>query len=314
MQSEKDFEIKCSEINLKKIFRIKDLRLNTHHEFNNWENMQKCLNKAISILGYSYFHNTFFEHISVLPKNFAVLNNLEKLFKLLGDFKGILKFTRKHGKSTFSRYSDDYESLRILTSIQMIKHKGNIIMGYNSWPRLELLDHIISFCGDNKNAKILDAGCGSGLNMYMLSKTNPDLIIDGFEFTHARLASCMINMVYEDKINQLFLGDITNIALPDNSYDVVFTNHVLEQLGQKSAEIALKEVVRVSKKGVVLCEPTIHNANMYEKWRMNRLGYCQDLLNLAKKIPNCIVTFYKEDRFRNYPNTSNTLILEKTTE
>ncbi len=193
----------------------------------------------------------------------------------------------------------------------MIKHKGKIILGYNSYPRIELMAHINSLCQNIKEAKVLDAGCGSGLNLYMLSKTRPDLIIDGFEYTHSRLASCMINLVYENKINKLFLGDITSINLPDNSYDVVYTNHVLEQLGQENSKLAIREVLRVAKKGVVLCEPTVNNSNIYEKWRMRKLGYCQDLFRIAKELPNCKVTYYQEDMFRNYPNTSNTLILEK---
>lgn len=308
---EEEFEISCPEIKLKKNFKIMDLRQDTHPEYNNWENFQKCLDQAISVLGYSYYPNSFFKHITSLPKDFDHLNELKKIFKILGDLKGVIKFTNKHGKSTFSRYKNDYESLRILASTQMLKNNDKIIMGYNSWPRLELIDHINSLCESTKQVSVLDAGCGSGLNLYMLLKSRPDLAIDGFEYTHSRLASCIINLVYEDKIGKLFLGDITKIDLPDESYDIVFTNHVIEQLGQKNAELAIKEVLRVSKKGVVLCEPTIHNANTYEKWRMNRLGYCKDLLSIAKKIPNCKVTVYKEDKIRYYPNTSNTLILEK---
>jgi ubiquinone/menaquinone biosynthesis C-methylase UbiE len=310
--TEKDFEINCQEINLKRSFSISDLRQYTHSEFNNWENMQQCLDQASALLGYSYYPNSFFKYYSTLPNKFNVLNKYEKLFKLLGDFKGIIKFSNKHGKSTYSRYKNDYESLRVITQTQMLKHEGKIIMGYNAWPRLELLDHINSFCKNSIQTKVLDAGCGSGLNIYMLLKMIPNIIIDGFEYTHSRLASCMVNLVYEDKVGKLFLGDITNIGLPDNSYDVVFTNHVIEQLGQKNAELAVKEVLRVSKRGVVLCEPSIQNSNQYESWRMSRLGYCKNLLSIAKNISNCKVTLYKEDDIRYYPNTSYTLILEKS--
>lgn len=305
------FDIVCDEINLNKKINIADRRQSSHPEYNNWDNFQKSLDKAASVLGYCYYPKSFNDYLMSLPGKFSYLNPIEKIFKILGDCKGIIKFAHQHGKSTFSRYSDDYESLRILTTAQPLKHNGKIMIGKNAWPRIELIEHISSLCNGIQNPTVLDAGCGTGLNMYLLAKSKPEIQISGFEYTHSRMASCFINLIYESFYEELFLGDVTKIDLPDESYDVVFSNHVLEQLGQANAEVALKEVFRVCKKGAVLCEPSIHNATAYEKWRMTKLGYCRDLLAIAKKIPNCIVKEYKEDTIRYYPNTSYTLVLEK---
>jgi len=309
--NKKEFEIVCKEVNLKKKINIVDRRQSNHPEYNDWNNFQKSLDKAASILGYCYYPESFVEYLTSLPEKFSYLNIFEKTFKILGDCKGIIKFTHRHGKSTFSRYSDDYESLRILAATQPLKHNGKIMMGKNAWPRIELIEHISSMCSGIKKPTVLDAGCGAGLNIYLLAKLKSKMKISGFEYTHSRMASCIANLIHESFYEELFLGDVTKIDLPDNSYDVVFTNHVLEQLGQANTELALNEVFRVSRKSVVLCEPTIHNANMYEKWRMTKLGYCRDLLSIVKNIPNCSIKFYKEDTIRNYPNTSYTLVLEK---
>lgn len=309
--TEKEFEIVCKEINLKKKINIVEHRQSNHPEYNDWNNFQKSLDKAARVLGYCYYPKSFAEYLTVLPEKFSYINSLEKTFKVLGDCKGIIKFTHQHGKSTFSRYSDDYESLRILAATQPLKYNGKIMIGKNAWPRIKLIEHISFMCSGIQNPTVLDAGCGAGLNIYLLAKSKPEMKISGFEYTHSRLASCIINLIHESFYKELFLGDVTKIDLPDNSYDVVFTNHVLEQLGQVNAELALKEVFRVSRKGAVLCEPTIYNAGLYEKWRMTKLGYCRDLLSIAKKIPNCSIKFYKEDTIRNYPNTSHTLVLEK---
>ena len=306
-----EFEITCKEINLNKKINIVERRQSSHPEYNDWNNFQKSLDKATSVLGYCYYPKSFSDYLTSLPEKFSYINSIEKTFKILGDCKGIIKFAHRHGKSTFSRYSDDYESLRILAASQPLKHNDKIMMGKNAWPRIELIEHISTMCAGLQIPSVLDAGCGAGLNMYLLAKSKPEMKISGFEYTHSRMASCVVNLAYESFYEELFLGDVTKIDLPDNSYDVVFTNHVLEQLGQLNAEIALKEVFRVCKKGAVLCEPSIHNASAYEKWRMTKLGYCQDLLTIAKKIPKCSIKFYKEDTIRNYPNTSYTLVLEK---
>ncbi len=306
-----EYAIICKEINLNKKINIADRRQSSHPEFNDWANFQRCMDKASSILGYCYYPKSFSNYLTTLPEKFTYINPIEKTFKVLGDFKGIIKFVRRHGKSTFSRYSDDYESLRVLTTSQPLKHNGKIMIGKNAWPRIELIEHISSLCDGIQNPTVLDAGCGTGLNMFLLAKSKPGIKISGFEYTHSRMASCVVNLVYESFYEELFFGDVTKIDLPDNSYDVVYTNHVLEQLGQVNAELALKEVFRVCKKGAVFCEPSIHNATTYEKWRMTKLGYCRDLLAIAKKIPNCVVKEYKEDTIRYYPNTSYTLVLEK---
>ncbi|MCX6169742.1 MAG: class I SAM-dependent methyltransferase [Ignavibacteriales bacterium] len=309
--SELEFEIACKEINLKKKINVIDRRNTDHPEFNDWNNFRIILDRAASVLGYCYYPKSFGDYLMSLPEKFSYITSVEKIFKILGDWKGIIKFVHRHGKSTFSRYSDDYESLRILTTSQPLKYHGKIMMGKNAWPRIEFIEHISTMCNGIQNPTVLDAGCGTGLNMYLLAKSNPEMKISGFEYTHSRMASCIVNLIYESFYEELFLGDVTKIDLPDNSYDIVFTNHVLEQLGQASAELALKEVFRVCKKGAVLCEPSIHNANAYEKWRMTKLGYCRDLLAIAKGIPNCTVKEYKEDTIRNFPNTSYTLVLEK---
>jgi len=303
--------IKCPEINLDKKLNIIDIRQKSHSEWNGWDNLHNCIDEAISTLGFNFYPQNYLERITSIPNKKNELSKFTNFLKIMGNIVGVIKYTRKHGHSTLSRYINEYEGINILSSKQMLKIDGKIVWGINSWPRIELLNHIDSLCQDISEPRILEAGCGAGLNMFMLTRKRPEYKIDGFEFTHARLATSIINLIFEKNIGKLFLGDITKIDLPDNSYDLVFTNHVIEQLGQQNAAMAIKEVLRVSRKSVVLVEPTLYKATMYEKWRLKRLGYCEDLLSIAKSLPNCKIKVFKEDDVRNYPNTSNTLILEK---
>lgn len=86
---------------------------------------------------------------------------------------------------------------------------------------------------------------------------------------------------------------------------------ISSKLGQRNSEIAIREMWRICKKGLILCEPSIKGANIYEKWRMKTLGYCENLIPTAKALPNSKILISKEGTYRYYPNTSHLIVIEK---
>lgn len=294
---------------------IKDLRNPAHPEYSSsfYEDIQKHIIQAISQNGISNSDASIYDYVQNARNDLIELGFFEHQYHLLGQAKGILKFRLKHGKSTYNRYQKHrYETLDVLKRKGLFKIQNKIYWAVNGTARLELINSVNTLCRDITHPSVLEAGCGSGLNIYLLNKLNRKLNIHGFEYTNARIASALVNL-WDSKIkNNLFLADICDLNIDDNSYDVVYTNHVLEQLGQDKAEMALKEIWRVCKKGFVICEPTIHGANNYEKWRMKTLGYCEDLISMVKTFKDAEILAYKEDDIRYYPNTSYTLIVRKT--
>ncbi|KAA3638773.1 MAG: class I SAM-dependent methyltransferase [Bacteroidetes bacterium] len=294
---------------------IKDLRPSSHPESDSsfYDDLQQHIDRAIKQNGIRDYNKGIYNHILKEQKNRKKVGFLEHLLILIGQVKGVIKYRLKHGKSTFNRYENyHYESLDLLKSEGLFKIQNQIFRAIKGSARLELIHSVSELCKDIDLPKVLEAGCGSGLNMYMLGCLSDNMEIHGFEYTNARLASCIVNLWHSRYKNNLFLADICNLNLEDNSYDVVFTNHVFEQLGQKNAEAALKEIWRVCKKGIVVCEPTIHGANIFEKWRMRTLEYCEDLISIAKTFPDAEIITYKEDNIRYYPNTSYHLIVKKS--
>lgn len=291
---------------------INDLREPNHIEFENYEDVKNHFDNAIKQNGVRYHSDHIFQDIYERNLPDKPISFIHHLYHLIGNAKGVIKFRFKHSKSTYSRYKKhQYETLDMLRNIILLKHKGEVYKMFNGFQRVELIDSVNSLCENIDNPKVLEAGCGSGLNIYLLNSLNSNLEIHGFEYTNTRIASAFVNLFYSPIRNNLFLADVCNLNLPDNSYDVVYSNHVLEQLGQENAEKALKEMWRVCKKGIVLSEPSIHDASVYEKWRMKTLGYCKDLYSIAKELPNAKVLYYSEDKFRTYPNTSHHLVVEK---
>lgn len=95
----------------------------------------------------------------------------------------------------------------------------------------------------------LDAGCGEGFVAEILLRQMPGLKLTGFDFNEesVRAASAMVpHATFEH-------ASIFDIQHPDNSFDVVGCFEVLEH--QLDPAAALAELVRVSKRAVVLSVP-----------------------------------------------------------
>ena len=291
---------------------VRDLRSTDHPEFEDIEDIEYHIQEAIRLNGLRDFGRSIFEDIYEKEKTLKPLGVFQHLYHLAGGAKGVIRYRMRYRKSSFRRYQfHHYESLEVLRKEILLKHKGRIYWGKNGYQRIELIRNVNKLCAEIEHPKVLEAGCGSGLNIYLLNRLNQNIEIHGFEYTNARFASCIVNLFHSRLLDNIFLADICDMNLPDASYDVVYSNHVLEQLGQKKAEVALKEMWRVCRKGLVLSEPSVRGANVYEKWRMNVLGYCKDLYPVAECLPDSRILEYKEDDYRTYPNTSHHLVIEK---
>jgi len=81
----------------------------------------------------------------------------------------------------------------------------------------------------------------------------------------------------------LFVGDMFNTPLKDNSIDIVYTSHTIEPNGGKEFE-ALQELYRVTGKYLVLLEPTFEFAGEIARKRMKSLGYTTQLYSTVKEL------------------------------
>lgn len=122
-------------------------------------------------------------------------------------------------------------------------------------------------------SRILDAACGEGLVVKYIQDCQPNLNIDGFDISAQSVAYA--KQILPD--NNFFIGDILNIKIKDNSYDLVMALEVLEHLA--SPLKALKELSRVSKKYVLISvpfEPWFSIGNLLSGKNIKRLGQDED--------------------------------------
>ena len=133
----------------------------------------------------------------------------------------------------------------------------------------------------NKNIKILDAGCGTGLVGIELNKSDY-LNIDG-----ADLSKKLLDLVpkgYYKKLKQVDLNK--PIDSNDNSYDAILCVGTFTYGHVRSS--ALNEFIRITKNKGLICF-TI-NEGIYEKY-----GFDKKIKELSEKNSWVIKEFFKSD-------------------
>jgi ubiquinone/menaquinone biosynthesis C-methylase UbiE len=101
------------------------------------------------------------------------------------------------------------------------------------------------------------------------------------------------------------------LPFPDNSVDVVWTSHALEPNGGKELE-AIAELARITRKYLVLFEPSYERNTPAGKERMERLGYVKNLEATIGAIPGLrLETVTKMSRPADDPNPTYAHIVRK---
>jgi len=122
----------------------------------------------------------------------------------------------------------------------------------NLWKRLSLsetdrerVQETVEMIPKDVNS-IVDIGCGSGLFLNYIKEDGNIPHLVGIDFSEDSM-----KMLKTDKK----VGDITNIPLEDNSYDLVCALEVLEHLDLEEYREAKEELARVSKRYILISVP-----------------------------------------------------------
>tara|TARA_R110002110_G_scaffold284987_2_gene499326 strand:- start:82131 stop:83048 length:918 start_codon:yes stop_codon:yes gene_type:complete len=129
---------------------------------------------------------------------------------------------------------------------------------------------------------LLDAGCGELTNTALLfSKLGDVRGLFAFDLSWSRVhvgLNHFRSMVDADCAQRTcaFVGEMSGIPLPDNSIDVVMTSHALEPNHGREAEL-LGELLRVSRRGLLLFEPSYELGDDAQRANMEQHGYVRGL-------------------------------------
>jgi uncharacterized protein YbaR (Trm112 family) len=170
-------------------------------------------------------------------------------------------------------YEEAYDSEMKYTSKESAEsyHKKAVI----------LKNKVLEIINNRKTCKILECGMGEGNMIRHLYDILDDdakdrLVIYGFDISFSRIK---IVRKYIPNSN-LFVGDLNNIPLSDNSFDIVFTHSAIEPNKDKETQI-LKELYKKTSNYLILFEPTYEEASDEVKKRFLKHNY---VMGLKKKI------------------------------
>ena len=105
----------------------------------------------------------------------------------------------------------------------------------------------------------------------------------GFDISWSRTRFARDNVEKAERAARLFVANLFEIPLANNSVDIVYTSHSLEPNGGREVE-ALTELCRVARRYVVLLEPCYEAASDEGKARMARHGYVRNLGQHAREL------------------------------
>ncbi|TAL63092.1 MAG: class I SAM-dependent methyltransferase [Bacteroidetes bacterium] len=141
-------------------------------------------------------------------------------------------------KTDFGSYFDEY--------VRKNKNNQETIYYTESIEHNENVKKIFSLIEDNHDQVILDAGCGIGNFLILLSKISKQVY--GIDISQESINLCE-KRIKEEKIENasVQVASLTDIPLPDKSIDKIFCYGVLLYLSNAETEIAIKEFKRILK-------------------------------------------------------------------
>ncbi|RQO36090.1 hypothetical protein DBR37_07100 [Herminiimonas sp. KBW02] len=162
-----------------------------------------------------------------------------------------------------------------------------------------------------EGSSLLEVGCGEATTLAgILQKLTHTPNALGFDISWSRCNYGLQWLSQKNVSANLFVADLFDIPLADQSVDVVYTSHSLEPNGGRE-EDAIAELLRVARRAVVLIEPAYELSDEIARERMRAHGYVRNLRQVAEKLEGEVSEYRLLDYSINPKNPSGLLLLKK---
>lgn len=162
------------------------------------------------------------------------------------------------------------------------------------------------------DASLLEVGCGEATTLAGVLAQLPagPAHALGLDLSWSRCAQGLAWLAEQGGCARLLVADLFAIPLADASVDVVYTSHSLEPNGGRE-EQALRELLRVARRAVVLCEPIFELGGNEAQARMLQHGYVRGLEATAGRLGAHVTPARLLPYSSNPLNPSGVIVLEK---
>lgn len=188
-------------------------------------------------------------------------------------------------KSIDERKSNSFEDIMISYDFQAGTYTDNYYAHFRGEKYREYYSAIANvlsnYVSKVDNAVLLEAGVGEATTLHSLLNLMPESDISsvyGLDASFSRLlyAKKFLEDNHQERPVKLIMGDMLNMPFLSDSVDIVYTVHACEPNGGREEEI-VRELMRVTKRYLVLFEPAYDLADSVARERMIRLGYVTKL-------------------------------------
>lgn len=132
----------------------------------------------------------------------------------------------------------------------------------------------------------------------------------GFDLSWSRIAVARCHAAKRGQQPRLFTGNLLQIPVRASAFDIVLTSHAIEPNHGQEHRI-LSELSRISRRWIVLCEPSYELGGETTRSRIKEHGYCRGLPEVAAQLGLRIVEHRILDNQWREDNQTGLLILEK---
>lgn len=119
----------------------------------------------------------------------------------------------------------------------------------------------------SKNINVLDIACGTGRMLPEIFKTKKKIKYIGLDSSNEMFNELKKKEVFRKnkKDISLVLSDATKLPFKDNSFDIVYTYHLLWHIPENDQETVINEMLRVTKKGGIIILDILNKNFIWEK-------------------------------------------------
>lgn len=164
------------------------------------------------------------------------------------------------------------------------------------------------------SGSLLDAGTGEATSLVPLLNLLPTehfREVYAFDVSWSRIKVAKKYSADHNCSNiQFFTGDLFNIPVIDDYFDLVLTIHSLESNGGKEKEL-LQELYRVCRNYMILLEPCYDFASEEARQRMKKYGYVTNLFQAARELDYQVETYELYGSSANELNPTGLMIIRK---
>jgi uncharacterized protein YbaR (Trm112 family) len=160
---------------------------------------------------------------------------------------------------------------------------------------------------------ILEAGVGEATVLCPLIRklAKRPVRVSAFDLSWSRV---MYARRYAEQVGgiqpRFFTGDLFQIPAIDGAYDLVYTSHAIEPNHPRERE-ALRELYRVTRRWLVLFEPSYELGGEETRRNIETHGYCRDLPEIARELGYEVVQHDLLDFVHTPRNRTGVLVIRK---